>query len=76
MGTEGQLGGSQSPHGPVWRLYDLLFPGLSQLGGSSSPSPASIRQLLQTADAAISRVQSERLLPRLTSVLSSPQRGL
>lgn len=77
VGTEGQLGGGggrQSPHGLVWWLYNLLFPGLWQLGASSSPSPAFIRQLLQ--DAAISRVQGEYLVPRLTWVLSSLQRGL
>lgn len=37
VGTKGQLGGRQSASGLVWWLYDLLFPGLHQPRGSSSP---------------------------------------
>lgn len=54
-------------HGGV---YEQLFPGLRQLGGSSNHSPASLRQLLQSSAAATSRVQSEWLLPELTWLLS------
>lgn len=63
VGTEDQPGGHTVAPWPGMELYEQLFPGLSQLGGSSNPSPASLRQLLQSAAAAISRVQSEWLLP-------------
>lgn len=59
---------------PSMEVFEQLFPGLSQLGGSSNPSPASLRQLFQSAAAAISRVQSEWLLPGLTWLLS-PLKG-
>ena len=72
VGTKGQMGDGRLPCSWVQRVYDLLFPGLSQQGGSSSPSPASIRWLLQAAGAAISRVQSERVLSRLAWVLFCP----
>lgn len=70
VGTEGHLGGHMVAPWPSSGVYQQLLPRLSQLGGSSSPSAASLGQLLQSAAAAISRVQSERLLPGLTWLLT------
>lgn len=70
VGTEDQLGRHMVAPWPSMRLDEQLFPGLSQPRGSSSPSPASLRQLLRSAAAAISRVQSKWLLPGLTWLLS------
>lgn len=68
-GTEDHLGWHVVAPWPSMGVYEQLFPELSQLGGSSNPSPASFSQLLQSAAAAISRVQSERLLLGLTWLL-------
>lgn len=69
VGTEDHLGGHVVAPWPRMGVYEQFFLWLSQLGGSSNPSAAFLRQLLESAAAAISRVQSERLLPGLTWLL-------
>lgn len=75
VGTEGQLGGGQAV--TPWPGLVVVQPALPRaVAAGSEQQPFTCLHQAAAADAAISRVQSECLLPRLTWVLSSLQRGL